>query len=466
MKVSRLSEDSPIPLARSACAVIDGIPVFDHEVAAAHAEPELGAAQVEISVLVLALNEAGSVGDVLQGSAAELRRLGVSFELVVVDGGSTDETAQRSRAAGARVVTQSASGYANALREGFKECSGRFVLTLDADCSHPSELIPALIGASQTSDLVVGSRWMEGGAFAGSKVRLLLSRALNLVFKTVLSLPTVDSSSGYRLYRREALTPQAYRGKDFSILQEILIRCVSEGRRVTEVPLRYRERKEGRSHAALARFALSYLKTLLSMWRLRNDAASADYDHRAYSSRIPLQRFWQRSRYQNIMELLGEFRERGSVLDVGCGSSRIIQDLPHATACDRALPKLRFLRATNRARVCASALDLPFSDKSFDCVVHSQLIEHLPMRPEVFSEIRRVLKPGGVAIIGTVDFGRPWWPMIERIYGLLMPQAYADEHISHYTLESLSALLRNLGFEILERREILASEITIKARLL
>ena len=132
-------------------------------------------------------------------------------------------------------------------------------------------------------------------------------------------------------------------------------------------------------------------------------------------------------------------------------------------AYDLSLKKLRYLRATNSLRVSGSAFELPFKDAVFDCVIHSQLIEHLPFEKKLFTELARIIKPGGQLIIGTVDYASWTWPTIERIYGILMPHAYADEHITHYTLKSLSDVLESTGFRVQKVKTILKGEITLLA---
>src|SRR6202023_4347275 len=97
----------------------------------------------------------------------------------------------------------------------------------------------------------------------------------------------------------------------------------------------------GHSHARLFKFALSYLRTFLAMWRLRNSIASSDYDARAYDSVVPLQRYWQRGRFGAITRLASGFTH---VLDVGCGASRILGAIPGMIGHRIQLHKLRFSR--------------------------------------------------------------------------------------------------------------------------
>src|SRR5205807_10547046 len=169
------------------------------------------------------------------------------------------------------------------------------------------------------ADVVIASRSGPGGAAEMPAWRRLLSRVLNITFGRGLSLPVHDLSSGFRLYHRSVLQHLKLNGTDFDVLEEILIRALAAGYRIHEVPFKYRARVAGHSHARLFKFALSYLRTFLAMWRLRNSIASADYDARAYDSVIPLQRYWQRGRYKAITRKAAGFTR---VLDVGCGSSR------------------------------------------------------------------------------------------------------------------------------------------------
>ena len=75
------------------------------------------------------------------------------------------------------------------------------------------------------------------------------------------------------------------------------------------------------------------------------------------------------------------------------------------------------------------------------------------------SEIRRVLRPGGRLIIGTPDYDRMFWVILEIFYEKISPQAYAHEHISHYTLRSMRQLLRDNGFEHLRSRYVGGGEL-------
>lgn len=292
-------------------------------------------------------------------------------------------------------------------------------------------------------------------------VRRLLSQLLNRIYRRALSLPLRDLSSGFRMYHRHALTGLKLVARDFDILEEILIRAHAEGWRILEIPFHYMARGSGRSHVRLFKFGLAFLLTLWHMWKLRNSIASADYDYRAFNSPIWLQRYWQRTRHRIILEYL---EKREDLLDIGCGSSRTIVDLPAAVGLDILQNKLRWLSRRHRLLVRGSCDRLPFSDGSFATLINSEVIEHVPDRPEILTEMWRVLRPGGILILGTPDYGRWIWLVLEWIYGTVHPGGYAEEHITHFTREELAARLQAAGYEILDCRYVGFCEMIFKAR--
>ena len=171
---------------------------------------------------------------------------------------------------------------------------------------------------------------------------------LNSAFRRGLSVGVNDGSSAIRLYRTSVVNSLQLESTDYDILQEVLVRAHSAGGACwrSRWTTRRTPRLRSKAHAALAS---AYLRTFWALWKLRNSIAAADYDYRAHDSPIPLQRYWQRSRFRHISELIdGE----GPVLDVGCGSSHIIGVLPKGSvALDVLINKLRFARRFPSPRV-------------------------------------------------------------------------------------------------------------------
>jgi glycosyltransferase involved in cell wall biosynthesis len=417
---------------------------------------------IDLSVILPVMNECENLRVLIPRMRAQLERERLEFEIIVVDGGSTDGTQDEAAAQGARVVRERRRGYAGALETGFAEARGRYLLTLDADLSHEPDFVAKLWRARDRGDIVIASRYTRGGVAYSGFLRKVLSRVLNVTMRRVLSMPVQDLSSGFRLYRREAIAGLELEGRNFEVLEEILVKSYSQGYSVFEVPFTYFPREAGQSHARLLRFGMDLTAAAARLWKLRNSIASADYDDRAFYSVIPLQRYWQRRRHR-----ITTFWARGAarVLDAGCGSSHIIQSLNNAIGMDVGMGKLRYLRRRHPIPVLrGSAFALPFRDCVFDCVISSQVIEHIPFDEVIFREISRVLRPGGTLVIGTPDYATLGWNLIEPLYGFLMPGGYRDEHVTHYTRQSLIALLARHGFAHEETAYIARSELIMRMR--
>jgi len=223
-----------------------------------------------LSAVIPALNEAENLALLLPALQHQLQQLvGDSYETIVVEGSSTDATEEIACRLGAQVVNQRARGYGGALLAGFAAARGEWILTLDADLSHPPDFVSSLWAAREGADVLIASRYVKGGRAEMPLLRLLLSRLLNFFFAHGLSLPLKDVSSGFRLYRAAVAKEMLLLSRDFDVLEEILVRACAAGKKIEEVPFCYRPRAGGRSHVRLLRFGLAYLKTFSRLWRLR-----------------------------------------------------------------------------------------------------------------------------------------------------------------------------------------------------
>ncbi|MFQ6672700.1 MAG: glycosyltransferase, partial [Candidatus Tectimicrobiota bacterium] len=295
---------------------------------------------MDCSIVIPALNERDNLEPLLQALKGVLDGLVPTWEVVVVDGGSTDGTVELARRMGARVVFQTEPGYGGALKAGFETARGQVVITMDADCSHDPAVVRELWAHRTEADLLIASRYVPGGRAEMSLGRLVLSRVLNVSFAWLLALPVKDLSSGFRLYHRSTLERLPFKSRDFDVLEEILIHAYADGFTVREVPFHYRPRVHGRSHVKLARFARSYLVTLLRMWQLRHSIFSADHPERAIRSWVPLQRAWHRRR---LSLLRWGMPIRDGVLNLGCGSNLLAEELRDWVGVETSLKRLRRL---------------------------------------------------------------------------------------------------------------------------
>jgi dolichol-phosphate mannosyltransferase len=417
---------------------------------------------IDLTVIIPALNESPNLAILLPQLQKVLARLRIRSEILIIVRRADGETLAVADQVGAAVIEQQEPGYGGAILAGFAQARGAYILSMDADLSHQPVVVEDLWANRVTAEVIIASRYVLGGTAQMPLVRYLLSRTLNIFFSRGLSLAIRDMSSGFRLYNAGVVKGQVFTARDFDILQEIVVRAYAEGWRVREVAFAYAPRKYGASSAAVLRFGLAYLRTFWSLWKLRNSIFAADYDNRAFDSIVFLQRYWQRSRYRHIVALTaGE----GRVLDVGCGSSRIIESLrPDSVALDILYRKVRYARRFSRQLLQASGFSLPFADGGFPCVLCSQVVEHVSKNTPILDELERVLAPGGRLVLGTPDYANWEWVFLEKIYGAVAPGGYADEHIAHYTRRELIDRFEKRGFVLEATRYILRGEMILAFR--
>lgn len=228
----------------------------------------------DISVVILALDERDNIALLLPLLREVIASLNLEAEIIIADGGSVDGTQDVANKQGAVVVTQLERGYGGALLAGFAAARAPFVVTMDADLSHPPVFLRDFWQERDTSQMLIASRYVAGGKADMGWFRRVLSRILNKTYARVLDLPLADLSSGYRMYRRDLLEKVELQARDFDVLEELLVKVHLLGGRIKEVPFHYQVRNSGKSHAKLVRFGWAYLRTLVRMRRLRNSARS------------------------------------------------------------------------------------------------------------------------------------------------------------------------------------------------
>ena len=216
-----------------------------------------------VTIVIPARNEEGLIGEIID----TVRPYG---DVLVVDGHSTDRTRDIAAEHGARVVLDSGRGKGEAIRRAFDEPGGDILVFIDADGSHEPRDIPALVApiAAGKADLVIGSRGKGGSdelhGTIGQFIRYLGSQLIMLAINYRWNVRLTDSQNGFRAIRRDVARALDLRSNLTTIEQEMLMRALKRGYRVTEVASHEYERRWGTSKVVVWKLWWAYL---WSFWR-------------------------------------------------------------------------------------------------------------------------------------------------------------------------------------------------------
>jgi len=202
---------------------------------------------MQISVILAAYNEAATIEGVVRGCLAHTPGL---LEVLVVDDGSTDDTAARAEQAGATVHRLPVNrGKGVAIRRGLAQAKGDIFLFLDADGQDDPREIPRLLGAFEPGvAMVVGSRFL--GTFDEGAITTLNrggNRLLTGVANVLFGARLTDTQAGFRAVRREAVARCRLTAERYDIEVDLLLGVLRAGGKVVEVPVWRGPRRHGES---------------------------------------------------------------------------------------------------------------------------------------------------------------------------------------------------------------------------
>lgn len=233
-------------------------------------------APVELTVMLPAYNEAQTLRELLPKIKSATASLTPSFEILILDTQTPlDDTEQVCALNGVRHVRRSGGNqYGDAIRTGIAEARGKYLLCMDADGSHSSSYFAAMWRQRENADIVIGSRYIEGGHTENPAILIWMSYAVNLTFRLAFNLHAKDVTNSFRLYQTAVLKPMRLESNDFDILEEILIKAVTHRppARLLEIPVIFGRRKAGESKRKLVQFAFGYLNTLRKLRKFQKAA--------------------------------------------------------------------------------------------------------------------------------------------------------------------------------------------------
>jgi dolichol-phosphate mannosyltransferase len=242
-------------------------------------------------VVIPTYNEAETIDRIVRATDAELERLVPGeHRVLVVDDSSPDGTGELAEALAAQLGTVEVlhraekTGLGHAYMAGFARAldgGAELVFEMDADFSHDPRYLGELLAAAEGADLVLGSRYVDGGGVRDwGLARRLISRGGGIYARAILHVDVHDLTGGFKCIRREVLEAidlPTIRAEGYVFQIEVTYRAILAGFRVREVPIVFRDRTDGASKMS-ARIAIE------AMWKvpeLRRTAPAALANSRA-----------------------------------------------------------------------------------------------------------------------------------------------------------------------------------------
>jgi dolichyl-phosphate beta-glucosyltransferase len=232
----------------------------------------------DISIVIPAYNETERLVPTMGAIASQMSDLGLEWELIVADDGSTDDTVAVVESLGlvnVRVLRAAANGgKGSAVRRGMAAARGKYILFADADNSTPIEEFETLLTKvrDEEYDMAIGSRALGGGTEANkSPLRQLMSNGLRLMVRNVFGIQVRDSQCGFKLYTREAadklVLSQTIMGFSFDL--EHLYLAQKYSMRIAEVPVRWVDAPGSKvdTRKEVQRFVRDLCKIKMNDWK-------------------------------------------------------------------------------------------------------------------------------------------------------------------------------------------------------
>lgn len=227
-----------------------------------------------ISVVLLAYKEAENLRVLLPKIHGIMTEIAEPYEILVIDTEQpTDETPEVCKQFSAQYINQEEPHFGGAFRTGIRYAKMDKFLILDSDGSHDPKYIPHIYQkfVSENCDLVIGSRYIEGGHTDDAKSSIIMSKILNFAFRLVLGIRAKDISTDYRMYHTDQLKQIELKNQNYDVLQEVLfkLKMNKPDFRIGEIPISFQKRIFGESKRKLIPFIIDYIKSLLRLFGLR-----------------------------------------------------------------------------------------------------------------------------------------------------------------------------------------------------
>ncbi len=224
----------------------------------------------ELNVFITCMREEENLKVLLPRLEGILKNSGITYRILIVDTvapmDGTEDVCRNFENVVYLPTEGEEDGYGNAVRTGIKNLDGRYAILMDADLSQPPEVIPDMLALREKHDMVVASRYTEGGASNDYSINIYMSRLLNILCSALIGIDCKDWSTSFKLYKTSRIQALSLTCQHFDIHQEIICKLHRnhENFSFAEIPMTFSKRLHGSSTRRII-YAFALVKTILKL---------------------------------------------------------------------------------------------------------------------------------------------------------------------------------------------------------
>ena len=229
-----------------------------------------------LSVVIPAYKEAENLKIILPQIQKALKD--IDFDINIIDTMETkDDTEVVCQQYGVNYFhREDGNFYGDAIRTGFKIATKNHIMVMDADGSHSPSDFSKMLKDAEMFDLTIGSRYVADGKTDNPRILVFMSWIVNICFRLALGLKVKDISDSFRIYNAADVKSLRLDCSNFDIVEEIIIKLsvFHKNYSIREVPITFNKRMYGESKRDLLKFALSYISTIVKLFKIKAKAKS------------------------------------------------------------------------------------------------------------------------------------------------------------------------------------------------
>jgi len=230
---------------------------------------------VQVSVVIPTLNELGHITEVIPAIEKAIDKDGLAGEIIIVDDSSEDGTIEKVKSfqeeyRNLKLIVRKERSFGSALIAGYNLACGEIIISMDVDSINPDDIIRFINKINEGYDLVLGSRHSSSGDYdtktIRTKLKYIISISGNSLISKLFKLNITDYSFNYRAIRNVDWSTLNLKEKNSSILLEMIIKMHFKNKKVTEIPVNFKDRTMGESKTNLMKAPAMFIRKIIGLF--------------------------------------------------------------------------------------------------------------------------------------------------------------------------------------------------------